>query len=188
MATQTLLTPDQFLELPDQEGLRRELDEGRVIEMPAASFLHGVLQTRLATPLQLWTERTGADFYVAQNVGFLLETATVRIPDVCLVRKSSFASLERVRGALRGAPDLAIEIVSEHESAADLDRKIHQYLKAGAAAVWAVYPETRHVLGYRRSGEARQIGPGQFLEEPELLPSLRLPLDDVFTGLEVLGS
>ena len=110
--------------------------------------------------------RTGADYYVLNNAGFLLETATVRIPDVSVVRKSSLASMERVRGALRGAPELAIEIVSEHEEAADLDLKIRQYLKAGAGAVWATYPKTRHVLVYRRSGETRDVGPEQFLEEP----------------------
>lgn len=42
MATQTLLTLEQFLELPEQEGLRRELDEGRVIEMsPPSTFTRG---------------------------------------------------------------------------------------------------------------------------------------------------
>ena len=44
MATQTLLTVEQFLELPDREGVRRELDEGRLIETPRASFLHGFVR------------------------------------------------------------------------------------------------------------------------------------------------
>ena len=41
MATQTLLTLEQFLDLPAEEGQRRELDEGLVIEMAPPARLHG---------------------------------------------------------------------------------------------------------------------------------------------------
>lgn len=185
MATQTLISVEEFLDLPERDGVRLELIEGQVIEMPAASPLHGALQVRLSQWLGAWSDRTGTDYYVLSNTGFALETATVRVPDVSVIRKSSLASRERVRGALRGAPELAIEIVSSHENATDLDLKIRQYLNAGAAAVWAVYPKTRHVLVYRRSGEMWDAGPGQALEEADL-PGLRIPVDDLFAGLEAL--
>jgi len=186
MATQALVSVVEFLDLPEREGVRLELDEGRVIEMPSGSMQHGALQGAFCGWFRNWIARTGAGFYAAVHVAFLLETASVRIPDACLVRKSSYAAMERVKGALRGAPELAVEIVSEHEDAADLDLKIRQYLNAGAAAVWAVYPKTRHALAYRRSGETRDFGPGQALEEPGLLPGLRIPVDELFAGLEDL--
>lgn len=78
--------------------------------------------------------------------------------------------MQRIRGTTHGVPDLAVEVVSESETAVDLDRKVQQYLKAGTAAVWAVYTETRHIMGYRRFREARMVVLGQRLEEPELLP------------------
>ena len=185
MATQTLISVEEFLDLPEREGVRLELVEGQVIEMPAASPLHGALQSRFSYWFEAWISGTGADYYALSNTGFALETATVRIPDVSVIRKSSLASMERVRGALRGAPELAIEIVSPHENATDLDLKIRQYLKAGAVAVWAVYPKTRHVLVHRRSGEMWDAGPGQALEEADLV-GLRIPVDTLFTGLEAL--
>src|SRR5712692_7544972 len=152
MATQTLISVEEFLDMPEREGVRLELDEGRIIEMPAPSPLHCALQAQFSYWFSAWVARTSADCWVLSNPGFLLETATVRIPDVCVIRKSSFASMQRVRGAIRGAPELAVAIVSPHQDAADLDLKIRQYLNAGASAVWAVYPKTRHVLVYRRSG------------------------------------
>jgi len=186
MATQTLITVDEFLGLLEQDEIGRELDDGRVIEMPAVSLVDGCVAGGFFASLDSWIGRAGADFYPSLNVAFLLETATVRIPDACLVRKSSYASIERVRGALRGAPELAIEVVSENESAAGLDRKVHQYLRAGATAVWAAYPVTRHVLSYRRSGELRSIGPGQTLEEPDLLPGFSLAIDTLFADVDPL--
>jgi len=185
MATQTLISLEEFLDLPERDGVRLELVEGQVIEMPAASPLHCALQARFSHLFLTWTGPTGADYYVLSNAGFALETSTVGIPDISVIRKSSLASMERVRGALRGAPELAIEIVSPHENATDLDLKIRLYLNAGSSAVWAVYPKTRHVLVYRRSGEMWDAGPGQALEEADL-PGLRIPVDHLFTGLEAL--
>jgi Uma2 family endonuclease len=65
----------------------------------------------------------------------------------------------------------------------ELDRKVRQYLQAGAVAVWLIYCETRHVLVYRRLGEIRTYEAGQRFEEPELLPGLAMPVDELFEGV-----
>lgn len=181
MATQTLMTFEQYADLPEQEGVFRELDEGRVIEMSHPNWLHGAIQARVAHVVQTYLDQTGADFVLTQNAGFLLAPDTDRAPDVSLVRKSTLASREVVKGgSLRGAPELAIEIVSPSDSAEDLDRKTEQYLRAGTGAVWIVYPEIRHVIIYRRSGEMRRMGAGQSIDEPELPPGLSIGVEQIF--------
>ena len=97
MATQTLVTFEQFMDLPEQEGVDRELDEGRVIEMPLPSFLHGAVQGAVFYFFKAHLERTKADFHVSLNTGFRLGPETVRGPDVCLVRKSPYAGMETVK-------------------------------------------------------------------------------------------
>jgi len=186
MSTQSLITFEQFMDLPEQDAVRRELDEGRLIEMPNPGAMHSVVQGKTFSRLQIHCDRTGADFHVLQNVDFRLGPDITRAPDVCLVRKPAYAAMQKVRGALVGAPDLAVEVVSPSDTAEDIDRKIEQYLAAGAAAVWVFYPETRHIRMDRRSGETRKISGGQKLEEPELLPGFSLPLEEVFAGLEEL--
>ncbi len=187
MATQTLLGWEQFVELPEREGIRRELDEGRLIETPTPSFLHGNVQGVIFSHLQRWVHETGAEFYITQCVGFRLGEDTERAPDVCAARKETYAGMQRIRGTMHGgAPDVAVEVVSATETAVDLDRKVQQYLKAGTAAVWVVYTETRHIMGYRRSGEARMVVLGQRLEEPELLPGFSVGVEEIFAGVEGL--
>ena len=181
MATQTLMTYDQYMDLPDQEGVIRELDEGRVIEMAHASFLHGAIQAMITHLLRSYLEETGADFAISQNTGFLLAPDIERAPDVCALRRSSHEAMETVRGALRGCPDLAVEVISDSDTASDIDRKVVQYLRAGATAVWVFYPETRNVLVRRRSGETRLLNSGQILEEPDLFPGLKIPVDRIFS-------
>ena len=61
---------------------------------------------------------------------------------------------QRVRGQgrsqphLQGAPDLAIEVVSESEIAWDLRQKVQDYLDDGSRAVWAFCPKLRVVAVY----------------------------------------
>src|SRR5713226_7613986 len=98
MATQTLMTFEQYADLPEREGVFYELDEGRLIEMPNPSWLHGALQAHVAHLLSVGIERTGADLIVLTHAGFQLAPDTDRAPDVSLVPKSTLPTREVVRG------------------------------------------------------------------------------------------
>ena len=181
MATQTsLLTFEQFMDLPDQEGVRRELDEGALIEMPNPSFAHGTAISDLTGLLFVYREQSGLDFVISNNTGFRLAPDTVRAPDLCLVYAPRLQAMRVERGALVSAPDLAVEVVSPSESATDLHRKIGQYLHAGATAVWALYTDTRPVMAHRRNGDIRELTAPQSLQEPDLLPGLSIPVEKIF--------
>ena len=80
------------------------------------------------------------------------------------------------------APDLAIEIVSPGDRAADLLLKVAQYLAGGTKAVW-LYPNTRLAYRYlpgRLEPEVRSADAGQGFQEPELLPGFQLTLAQIF--------
>ncbi len=182
--TQTLLTYEQFADLPEQEGVIQELDEGVLIEIPSPSPEHGVIQGTTFSFLTNYREQTGADLLILLGAGFLLTPKTARAPDVSVVRRSAFKAMERVKGgARRGAPDLAIEIVSEHDTASGIGRKVKQYLNAGATAVWLLHQEPAHLIVHRRSGEIQAFSPGQSFEEPEVLPGLVISVDKFFAGV-----
>ena len=46
-ATTTLLTVEEFLQLPEKPGVKRELREGVVIELPTANAGHEIVKTKL---------------------------------------------------------------------------------------------------------------------------------------------
>jgi Uma2 family endonuclease len=177
MATATLLSLEEYLALPAQEGVPYEYDEGRVIEVPAHSLENAEIQARTIAKL---LEVAPGDFIVAGPTGFWLTPQVERIPDVCLIRRDKAASMEVLRGSRRGAPDLAIEIISPNENAGEVERKIDQYLAGGVAAVVLLYRDSRHVRICRPSGETRRLGAGEALEIPELLPGLTIPIDELF--------
>jgi Uma2 family endonuclease len=187
VATQTLVSFEQFLELSEREDLRVEFDEGVVIEMAPAAFKHGTVQGTVIAALKSYADGAGSDLLVSVAAGFRLAPKVARIPDVCLVRRATFAAMKKIRGWYQGAPELSVEVVSPGDSATDIDRKIDQYLAAGGESVWLVYPETRHVMIYRRAGEALRLSCGQAIEEPGLLPGFHLAVEAIFAGTEDLS-
>ena len=51
MGTKTLLTLEQFDQLPEEEGAHYELDEGELIAMPTARPRHNLVWDNIADPL-----------------------------------------------------------------------------------------------------------------------------------------
>src|SRR5205814_4654992 len=95
---------------------------------PSPDGRHGALATRLAGRL---------DAYVhAHELGHVFNDAafelidlprTVRAPDVAFVRAGRLRGTEIPDGAIRLAPDLAVEILSPSETASRLEEKLDDY-------------------------------------------------------------
>jgi Uma2 family endonuclease len=77
-----------------------------------------------------------------------------------------------------GAPALAVEVISEANSARQIDRKRKLYLQNGAAEVWVFYPDTESVWLYR-TDHAREFT-GEF--RSAILPGLRIDLPGLFAS------
>ena len=152
MGAKTLLSLEEFLALPEEEGVRHELDEGELITMPTPAVIHAVVVQRINLILSryVYEHRLGE---VLANVSYLLSrkpAKTVRQPDLSFVSRQRFANA--IGSVLfEGAPELAVEVVSPSDSASDLNRKVKQYLAAGAREVWIAYPDTRTVHVHRSS-------------------------------------
>ncbi|MCA9915687.1 MAG: Uma2 family endonuclease, partial [Anaerolineae bacterium] len=62
---------------------------------------------------------------------------TLRLPDVSYLRTLPKPSRNSF---IYGAPDLAVKVKADYETAADLETLVQDYLGAGAREVWLVYP------------------------------------------------
>ena len=89
MASKTLLTLEQFEQLPD-DGMRHELDEGELVSMPPTAIIHGKIQGRTATVLTNFVDQRSLGIVVTES-GFQLNYDTVRAPDVSLSIRSVIA-------------------------------------------------------------------------------------------------
>jgi Uma2 family endonuclease len=85
----------------------------------------------------------------------------------------------------RFAPDLAVEVASPSQDAADMAAKVQIYLRGGTRLVWVVWPE-REVVDVWRPGDLRPeagtmhpsatLGPSDGLDGEDVVPGFRAPL------------
>ncbi len=178
-AVVTPLTVEQFLQLPDKPGVKRELVEGVVVEMPGAAAGHEIVKSNIDEYLVLWNagQRVGKVF---SETMFLLGGAGAYIPDVAFLLPRGLTKQDRARH-FQCAPDLAVEVVSS-ESASDLETKVRAYLRAGSQAVWVAYPEHLGVRAFHAGGIGRWLEGDQVLEEPGLLPGFAVKVSQLFEG------
>jgi Uma2 family endonuclease len=179
-----LVTADDLLRMPPDDGFRYELIKGTVVKMTQPGFSHGVYSARLSAALFTFVEARGLGL-VTQEAGFKLESEpdTVRAPDVSFVSRERIGSTTLPRGYIQGAPDLAIEVLSPNDRPGYVRRKVNDWLVHGARAVWVVDPERRTLTVYTPDGHARVLTADQTLEGGDLLPAFRFALSRLFGDL-----
>lgn len=175
MAATTLIGFAEFERLNDSaSGL--ELLKGVAIQAPPPQNYHMDVCERLYGLLKAAVERLrGANpdvprgkVHIERGCRFPGEPSSWLRPDVSLTRPSDRYYL--------GSPLMAFEVVSESDSASELDGKISEYLAHGAAEVWLIYPAKRHAWIYDRSATARQE---MLAIQTPLLPEVEIPLDAI---------
>jgi Uma2 family endonuclease len=178
MATKTLVTIEQFDQLPVQEGVLYELNEGEVVTLTERMPRHNLVRDNIAA--LLW------DFAHPRNLGrvfletgYQLSPETVRIPDVSFVPADRMGEID-LDNRIQGAPALAIEVVSPNDLAQELTQKVKQYLAAGTRSVWVVYPKIREAHVFRADGGSFVRHEHEALDDHDLLPGFSLDLKSVF--------
>ena len=175
-AVRTLLTFEEFEKLPDHPG-KQELLRGELIELPPAKLKHDDISEALFLLLRtalagLQARGEGQQLGRARmEVGYKLGPHSWLIPDVSITHAEQPAG-----DYLEGAPALAVEVISESNTAQEIAGKIKELFAAGGLEVWVIYPDQRSVWVYQQGGQAREHT-GRFTTD--LLAGIEIDLDAV---------
>jgi Uma2 family endonuclease len=169
--------------LPADEGpWLEELVRGHVVREPPPAPYHGTVQANLTRLLGNHARATGSGFVfthgAVRTVGD--PEPCVRGPDVAYVSRERASEADLMEKRLLVAPDLAVEVVSPSNSAADLQEKVAEYLDAGSSQVWLVFPNTHQVVVYHRSGEVRMHGARDSIDGGSAIPGFTAHIGDFF--------
>ena len=144
------ISADKFLEIADQpqyDDCIVELVEGVIVEMPTPNAEHGEILSLLHAKISYFVYQNNLGRVTVGDSGVILERNqdgrdTVRGLDLAFIGKAK-APEPLPRGLLAIPPDLAVEVISPSNEAADIRLKIRQLLDGGTSIVWIVYPELR---------------------------------------------
>jgi len=175
-------TYEDFVTFPD-DGKRHEIIDGEHYVTPSPNTRHQRISTRFAGFLTAYLrEHPIGEVFVAP-FDVVLSDVDVVEPDLLYLSRSRAGFLTELH--VRGAPDLAVEILSPGTRKVDEDTKRRLYERFDVLEYWLVDPELEGIKIYRRDGGAfvlaAELSAGQedMLSTP-LLPGFSLHLAEIF--------
>ena len=181
MTTQTLVTADELLRMPD-DGKRYELIKGELIEMAPAGLRHGEIIATVALLIGHHVRQNSLGSVFAADPGFFLQRDpdTVRAPDVAFIAKNRLSPEGTPAGYSDTIPDLVVEVVSPSDRAGQVQAKIEQWIEHGVKLVWLVHPERRSITVYRSPNEVHVLHEDDTLTGDPVLPGFSCSVSEIF--------
>ncbi len=153
----------------------------RLIRADAPAIKHQTIALRIASALLRYVEYSNLGRVLQAPCQVVLSRGIVMRPDILFIKKDRRGLIGKT--ALRGAPDLVIDLLSRTTRRKDLRSRKKIYADYGVQEYWLVDPDARTVdslvwseLGYVLVGTGRKARRLCSL----LLPELDLRLRDIF--------
>ena len=178
MGTKTALTPADLLNLPDDDTVVHELSHGELITTGKPLMGHQLIKSNVLTELIGYRIQHPEVGRVFSESLFQLGPVTARVPDVAFLGAAKVGSLSHANIVIPVAPDIAVEVISESETAAAAETKVQEYLAAGVQEVWQFYPRSERVWVHL-SDHAYNLSADQTLQTP-LLPGFSVKVSSFF--------
>jgi Uma2 family endonuclease len=161
-----------------------ELVDGVLVEK-AMEFRESFLAASIIQILGEFVKRHKLGVVTAPDGMMRLASGRVRMPDV------SFVSWDQLPNRRVPAepipdlyPDLAVEVLSESNTPAEMAIKRRDYFAAGTRLVWQVDPVNRTVGVFTAPDQSIIRDATSVLDGGEVLPGLAVPLADLFGELD----
>jgi Uma2 family endonuclease len=168
---------------------------GRLYELVDGVLVEKVMAYRESL-FALFLARILLEFVEPRNLGLVsgadgtmkLLAGLVRIPDV------AFTSWDRIPGRVIPkepipylTPDLVVEVLSNSNTPAEMDRKRREYFTSGVRLLWEFDLESRVVTVLTREGGISVFDTLQSLDGGDVLPGFSLSLSELFARLDLRG-
>lgn len=159
-----------------------ELVDGTLVEKPVGYFESRIAANLTARLLPLAHQNDLGGVSGADSTLRMVSSDRIRLPDVCFISK---ARLPRVWVAVPTvAPDLAVEVLSEGNTKAEMAQKLREYFDSGTRLVWFVEPRDRTVAVYHSAGEpTRVLDESGTLDGEQVVPGFTMLVADLFDGV-----
>jgi Uma2 family endonuclease len=179
-------TEQDVVSIQAKEGRLFELVDGVLVEK-AVGFWESVLAVAISSALRAFVlpRKLGVVAGADGMVRLFPRLNLIRMPDVIYVSNERLdASSAQGRAVPQLAPDLAVEVLSEGNTVAEMSRKRREYFEAGVRLVWIVDPQLRIVDVYTSIHEFNTLREDQTLDGGDVLPGFTLELRPLFVELD----
>jgi Uma2 family endonuclease len=174
----------QYVDGAGREKRLCELVDGTLVEKPVG-YWEGVIAQNLIMHLLGHVRAKRLGLVNGEGGTLRMVYGNVRIPDVSFI---SAARAPKSRAPVPAvSPDLAVEVLSDSNTAAEMLQKRHEYFQSGTRLVWMIDPKARTVTIYRGPEEVtRTLTEADALDGEDVVPGFTMPVGDLFLDVPPL--
>jgi len=177
-------TEADVLEAESRTGRICELVDGVLVEK-AMGYDESLVAMTLGRLLGQYAEDHGLGVVLGEAGTLRILPNLVRIPDVSFIGWEKFPNRELPEEPIPAvAPDLAVEVLSEKNTPAEMRRRLREYFQAGVRLVWYLDPKTRTAEVYTSLEARSEIGESDVLDGGDVLPGFTITLAELFARAE----
>jgi Uma2 family endonuclease len=174
-------TEQDVIEISEHEDRLCELIDGTLVEKTVGLY-ESYLAVLLIELLSSYVRKHKLGIVLGEAGMMRLAPGLVRIPDVSFVSSHRLPDGRVPRESIPDlVPDLAVEVISRHNTRKEMERKLQDYFTAGVQLVWYVYHSPRReVRVYVSPTEYSTVDESGTLDGGAVLPGFTLALKDLF--------
>jgi Uma2 family endonuclease len=166
------------------DGVRRELHDGEIYEMPSPTLLHQTIVGQLYFFLRVWAQQNGGKPIVSP-IDLYVSSTRYYIPDLVFYSAQTLQNgdVSSDGRKLTVAPDLVIEVLSDSTARNDRVTKVNAYAAFGITHYWLVDPRERTLEALELRNGFYSVVAALSEEEtfaPASFPGFSLELERVF--------
>ena len=159
-----------------------ELIDGTLVEKPVG-YLESLIAGWLITELNNFIGSRNLG-YVSGEAGMMrMSSGRVRLPDVAFVSINDLPDGKLPNDRIPTlTPTLAVEILSEANTAAEIRQKLKEYFESGTKLAWIIDPAARTVAVFQRFSNQPGclLREGNMLDGGSVLPGFLLEVSRLF--------
>lgn len=159
-----------------------ELDEGRFVPVTRDTWRHGEIVGNVYALLRAYAKQHPGWSVSVGDPGTKLQRdpATLRGPDVGVVRADRRPTGTGQHGWLDGAPELAVEVSGDAQGWSEHMQKALEYLAAGGRMVWVLDPASERAIVVTPPNAVTVLGADDRLEAGDVLPGFACEVRELF--------
>jgi Uma2 family endonuclease len=178
MSDGRVITDQELLNIP-KDGHKYEVVDGQLVATQV-DMMHEMVIPAVAVAIGQFAEKHHLGEIIGSNALYVLPNSNKRSPDLSFLTAERYATLRPEVVFPEMAPDLAVEVLCQFDTAQRVLDRIGDYIEAGVRLVWVIDPMNRRGVAYRSLTDVRFIGADGELDGEDVLPGFRCRLSDLF--------
>ena len=172
-------TEADLLQYVERDRHRCELIDGTLVEK-SMGYREGLIAGIIIEILGAFVRPRRLGYIGAPDTMMRILPTKTRLPDVSFVSIERHRRLDPAARVPRVAPDLAVEILSDSNTRAEMALKLAEYFEAGTRLVWYVDPRTRSVDVYTSTTAVTRLTDADAIDGGDVLPGFSAGVAEFF--------